>query len=319
MARMPGATWRPLSINHTKGGNRPRVVILHIIVGTLAGADSWFRNPRSKVSAHFGVGKTGTLYQWVDTADRAWANAGANSYSISIENEGDVGDALTEAQLNRCAEILAWAHRTHGVQVRVNNDVNGSGLSYHRMSSSWSLGGTACPGDRIIAQRGEIVRRAQALISGKPASKPVKEFLDVADLTWFSSSIHRKLPKGELVPVRWDNSHIKTVSKDNLYTSFVFEDKKFTGSFNGRLVGLDDDDNLIPVAYRIQLGKVDGAAPTNAAPKLLFPGGVFTTTECNMSLDEVTLKGERLRLYITALSDGLEWRYGKITGWTAKR
>src|SRR5690606_39505435 len=120
----------------------------------------------------------------------------------------------------------------------------------------------------------------------------------------WSSDVCSSDLKGELVPVRWDNSHIKTVSKDNLYTSFVFEDKKFTGSFNGRLVGLDDDGNLIPVAYRIQLGKVDGAAPTNAAPTLLFPAGAFTTTARNMSLDEGTPQGERLRLYITGPSDG---------------
>lgn len=172
MARMPGTTWRPLSINHSKGGNRPRVVILHIIVGTLSGADSWFRNRSSRVSAHFGVGKDGRIYQWVDTADRAWANAGANPYSISIENEGNVGDALTPAQVEACARILAWASKAHGITLRVNDSVNGSGLSYHRMSPSWSLGGTACPGDRIIAQRSAIVARAKQLAAGADPATP---------------------------------------------------------------------------------------------------------------------------------------------------
>ena len=72
MARYSGAQWRPISINYNLGGIAPRILIVHIMQGTLAGTDSWFRNPDAQVSAHFGVGKTGTIYQWVDTANRAW-------------------------------------------------------------------------------------------------------------------------------------------------------------------------------------------------------------------------------------------------------
>jgi hypothetical protein len=161
MARMPGAEWRPLSVNHSKGGNNPRIQIEHIIVGTLMGADAWFRNPDSRVSAHFGVGKDGRVLQWVDTADTAWANRAANSYAISVENEGTTGDALTSAQLQSNARILEWANRVHGIALRVNNAVSGSGVSYHSMDSTW--GQTACPGDPIIAQRAEIVRRAERM------------------------------------------------------------------------------------------------------------------------------------------------------------
>src|SRR5207244_7199464 len=72
MARYSGAQWRPISINYNRGGIAPRILIVHIMQGTLAGTDSWFRNPDAQVSAHFGVGKTGTIYQWVDKANRAW-------------------------------------------------------------------------------------------------------------------------------------------------------------------------------------------------------------------------------------------------------
>lgn len=200
MARMPDATWRPLSINHSKGGNRPRVVILHIIVGTLASADSWFRNSRSKVSAHFGTGRDGRIYQWVDTADRAWANAGANSYAVSIENEGQVGDALTPAQVEACARILAWASKTHGITIQVNNSVAGSGLSYHNMSSSWSLGGTACPGPRIVAQRPQIVARALQ-IAGGGAPAPSQED-DMPDRRYLSTTAGTKLRRGEWTQIK---------------------------------------------------------------------------------------------------------------------
>ncbi|PRX98157.1 N-acetylmuramoyl-L-alanine amidase [Allonocardiopsis opalescens] len=170
MARMPGAQWRPISINHSNGGCAPRLVILHIIVGSLNGADSWFRNPDSRVSAHFGTGRDGRLIQWVDTSDRAWANAGANGYAVSIENEGDADDALTDAQIDRCAQVLEWAHRVHDVSLAVTNNPGGSGLAYHSMSPSWSLGGTACPGSRVIAQRAEIVQRARSIGDDMPLS-----------------------------------------------------------------------------------------------------------------------------------------------------
>ena len=62
MARYSGAQWRPISINYNRGGIAPRILIVHIMQGTLAGTDSWFRNPNAQVSAHFGVGKTGTIY-----------------------------------------------------------------------------------------------------------------------------------------------------------------------------------------------------------------------------------------------------------------
>ena len=70
--RYPGAEWRPISVNYRTGGNTPALAIIHIMQGTLAGTDSWFRNPAAEVSAHFGVGKDGTVIQWVDTSDTAW-------------------------------------------------------------------------------------------------------------------------------------------------------------------------------------------------------------------------------------------------------
>lgn len=173
VGRMPGAQWRPISGNHTNGGNNPRLVIVHTIVGTLAGADSWFRNPSSRVSAHFGVGKNGTIYQWVDTTDRAWANVGANSYSISIENEGQTSEALTPEQVEANAKIYAYAHRVHGVPLSYAKSSTGSGLGYHSQFGAWSLGGTACPGAKRVAQLPAIMKRASELVGGAAPKPPV--------------------------------------------------------------------------------------------------------------------------------------------------
>lgn len=176
MSRMPGATWRPILVNYTRAGQQSvRGVVVHIMAGSLAGTDSWFRNSRAQASAHFGTGKGGELYQWVDTADRAWAQAGGNRDWLSIENEGRGGDALTEAQLDRCAQILAWAHRLYGVPLQVTHNPSGRGLGYHAMGGAAWGGHTSCPGDRIVAQLDDIVARARHAAANPTASTDHQE------------------------------------------------------------------------------------------------------------------------------------------------
>jgi LysM repeat protein len=163
MARMAGATWRPVP-NCTKDGQAEvRGVVVHIMAGTLAGTDAWFRNPAAQASSHFGTGKTGALCQWVDTADRAWAQASGNKAWLSVENEGKGGDTLTSAQLDRNAQVLAWAHTRYGVPLQVANSPTGRGLGYHAMGGTAWGGHSSCPGSKIVAQLSEIVKRAKAI------------------------------------------------------------------------------------------------------------------------------------------------------------
>lgn len=170
MARMSAASWRPISINHTKGGqDSVRGVVVHIMAGTLVGSDAWFRNPAARASSHFGTNKAGALWQWVDTKDRAWAQASGNRTWLSVENEGRGGDTLTDAQLDRNAQVLAWAHKTHGVPLKLASGPSSSGLGWHGMGGSAWGGHTQCPGHRIVAQLPEILRRAKVLAGTKPA------------------------------------------------------------------------------------------------------------------------------------------------------
>ncbi|HEX7269050.1 MAG TPA: peptidoglycan recognition family protein [Streptosporangiaceae bacterium] len=166
MARYSGAQWRPISINYNQGGIAPRILIVHIMQGTLAGTDSWFRNPDAQASAHFGVGKTGTIYQWVDTGNRAWHAVNANSYAIGVECAGFSGQTLTAAQVSAVARIYAWAHRHHqAISMWLNKRISGSGLSWH------GLGGVAwgnhpnCPGTPIIDQLPVIRSKARAILN----------------------------------------------------------------------------------------------------------------------------------------------------------
>lgn len=169
MSRMPGATWRPVK-NYTAGGQLSvRGVVIHIMDGTLAGTESWFNDSDAQASSHFGTGKGGELRQWVDTADRAWAQSAGNTSWLSIENEGKGGDTLTSAQLDRCADVLRWAHQTYGVPLQLASSPSGEGLGYHAMGGAAWGGHTSCPGSKIVAQLGEIVKRAGGSGSGSAA------------------------------------------------------------------------------------------------------------------------------------------------------
>ncbi|MFG2916266.1 peptidoglycan-binding protein [Kitasatospora sp. NPDC048298] len=186
MARMPGAEWRPISINYAAGGQRSvRGVVIHIMDGSLSGSDAWFRNPAAKASAHFGSGRDGRLWQWVDTADRAWAQSSGNYDWLSVENEGRGGDSLTDAQLDRCAAVLAWAHRVYGVPLQVTSSTSGQGLGWHGMGGAAWGGHDQCPGPKIVAQLGEIVRRAQALAGSGGSTSAYVPFPGAA---WFKAN-----------------------------------------------------------------------------------------------------------------------------------
>ena len=161
MAVYPGADWRPIGVNFSAGGQARTIVVAHIMEGTLAGTDSWFRNPASGASAHFGVGKTGVVYQWVDTASTAWHCAAGNAYTIGIEHEGFTGEALTPAQVSASAGILAWAHGVHPVPLQTTNSPTAPGLGWHGMGGpSWG-NHPDCPGPPIVGQLPQIVAQAQ--------------------------------------------------------------------------------------------------------------------------------------------------------------
>jgi len=153
-------------------------IVLHIMEGTLPGTTSWFNNSASQASSHFGVGKDGTILQYVDTKDRAWAEASGNSEWISIENEGNSGDSLTDAQLKAVASIVKWAHTEHGIPFQSTDSTSGSGLGWHGM------GGTAwgnhpdCPGTPIKNQRSKILS-----LANPPKPKPV--YAPFPGVSWF--------------------------------------------------------------------------------------------------------------------------------------
>jgi hypothetical protein len=154
-----------------------RGVVLHIAQGYFWGTIDYQRNPASDVSSHFivsdgvkGQGQDGDIAQMVDTATTAWTQKAGNGHWLSIEAAGFTPHGLTAAQIESCAQLLARAHREHGVPLQLADTPAGRGLGYHSMGShpghldDW--GHSACPGPAVVAQRSAILTRAIAITQG---------------------------------------------------------------------------------------------------------------------------------------------------------
>jgi N-acetylmuramoyl-L-alanine amidase/Bacterial Ig domain len=96
-----------------------RMVVVHDIEGSAAGAISWFRNPRARASANFVVSRDGEVTQMVPTWATAWhaGNGYVNAHSLGIEHEGyvNVKGIYTDAEYRASAKLVAQLARTYRI------------------------------------------------------------------------------------------------------------------------------------------------------------------------------------------------------------
>jgi len=204
MALYPGATvtllsreyagYRALSVHNRMN--------LHVAVSLAATLFGYF-NRAYKPSSHFYVLKSGQVLQYVDTSRAAEADLEGNDATISVETQGGVydpqGEPWTAAQVESLAQLFAWAHKTHGIQMRLATDsklgASSKGLSWHRLGIDGNFPasgilagrlqrgggmhystsrGKVCPGDAKIQQIPGILARAAQIAGGAvPVDNPV--------------------------------------------------------------------------------------------------------------------------------------------------
>lgn len=129
----------PLNFSQGRSGFKPEAIVIHVMDGTLAGTDSWFNDPRSRVSAHYGVGKGGQVHQYVKETDAAhhagvvdqprWplikprSNGSGfinpNFYTIGVEHEGKGLDpqAWPRPQLEGSVALVAEIARRWAIPI----------------------------------------------------------------------------------------------------------------------------------------------------------------------------------------------------------
>ncbi len=136
--------------------SQPSWIVLHTMVGTVGSANSRFQQPAQQASATYGVGLDGTLWQWVDEKDAAWANGtfdvnpGSNLDSISIEHEdgGRYNDPRPDTLYTASAALV------RDICTRYSIPIDRAHIIGHRECANAS---TACP-DALDVER--IVREA---------------------------------------------------------------------------------------------------------------------------------------------------------------
>jgi N-acetyl-anhydromuramyl-L-alanine amidase AmpD len=186
------------SPNYTAGrrGYRPESIVIHIMEGTLAGTDSWFRNRESKVSAHYGVGKHGEVHQYVRESDSAWhagrksadapwqllkPGVNPNYYTVGIEHEGKADTRWTDEMYSSSAQLikeisLRWAipiDRSHVIGHRKIYTVKtcpGSRVSLARLIREAKDISTDHGAHNLVSKRGSAAARARLNLRAGPTT-----------------------------------------------------------------------------------------------------------------------------------------------------
>ena len=110
------AWWQSPHCDERPEGTVVDTIVLHHTAGkALAGTVKWFVMPESRVSAHFTVGRDGSIVQHVSTYQRAWhagvsrdkfGRAHVNNFSVGIEID-NVGDG---SEPYPAEQVLAVEH-----------------------------------------------------------------------------------------------------------------------------------------------------------------------------------------------------------------
>lgn len=152
---------------------------------TLEGTRGWFSNPKSEVSAHFGVAKDGRVWQFVDIKNTAWANGimeqpdasipwlaecvskkiNPNKRTISIEHEGDSNDVMPEAQYQATLALHRFLIKTAGIKADRQHIVGHSQITGRQRAN--------CPGPGFPWQ---WLMRDLAKVRGLSFQDPVTNF-----------------------------------------------------------------------------------------------------------------------------------------------
>lgn len=179
--------------------------VLHIAQGTYRGTIAWQLNPdqrygdgtRVSTSSSWIVGRQrGEIAQMCDSETIAWCQRGGSRNRSSIELAGYAPERPSVWQIEACALILAWEHRTYGVPLSVATDPTQDGLGHHSMDREWlgeEWGHDACPGAGVIAAKPGIVELARHIINGGEddmfnADEFVRALQDPRVAAWFAAA-----------------------------------------------------------------------------------------------------------------------------------
>lgn len=117
----PPIRWLPAAVENFsvgRAGTAIDTIVIHATQGSYAGALSWFRDPRARLSAHYVIRSAdGEITQQVAEADTAFHVRGLNRSTIGIEHEFDPehGVGYTDALYRSSAALVCAITRRYGI------------------------------------------------------------------------------------------------------------------------------------------------------------------------------------------------------------
>lgn len=146
-----------------RNGQKPIVIVNHISVGKMGSMYNHFFNPTNRASSHFGVGRDGSIVQYVAINKAAWTQGriqaptapiikqvggDPNKYAVSIEHEGYAGNGLDGNLTEEQFIATCWLHKhiqtavetIYGVRIPLNSH---QVLGHYQIDS---IGKPSCPG-----------------------------------------------------------------------------------------------------------------------------------------------------------------------------
>lgn len=146
-----------------------RTLILHVDAGNAASLYRYFNGPSGGIESHFHIPKAAPTEQYRDTAWQADANTDANGFAISVETQGLEYGEWTPHQIAEIKALILWAHRVHGIPLRVVTEWDGSGVGFHTLfPGRWDKRGASCPGPDRKRQFWNVIVPWMASVSGNP-------------------------------------------------------------------------------------------------------------------------------------------------------
>jgi N-acetyl-anhydromuramyl-L-alanine amidase AmpD len=162
------------NMERRRKGQAPRAVVQHLMTGTLAGTDYWFKKPRPAApsSAHFGIGPDGEIHQYVLVEDTAYSNGILVQPNLAAVPW--LADAPWPAKItaNHFTVSIEWA----GNHVWKNDEIGGEVLEWWQptevqyQAGLW-LTNKICSEQRIGIDRASITRHSDYNSSMKPGGK----------------------------------------------------------------------------------------------------------------------------------------------------
>lgn len=197
-----------------RSGYKIKYITIHHMAGVLTAEQcgNIFKNGNRQTSSHYGIGKDGSIGQYVDEANTAYANgnwkANCEAITIEISNSSASGNyPVSNITLNKAIQLIADIAKRNNL----GKLEKGKNLTWHRMYKS-----TTCPGEYLLSKIDYIVAEANKIIleskhnSNKKSSEEIAN--EVIKGLWGNGEERKK----KLQEAGYDYNYVQNIINNKL-------------------------------------------------------------------------------------------------------